>query len=313
MTDNTQIESIYSTEEEPLQPSVGSAMRLLLVTFALLLIIGSVVQIIHFEIGMLVTQWILILLPALWYWRRYRLDRTAFARVRTLEKKYIPTILLLVVCAWIVNMYITISLASFLIKFGYEPIVAIPYPETIVDLLRYYFVIAVSAGICEEVFFRGTIMPSFEKHGAVPALVLSALLFSLFHVSFVNFFSIFILGLIIGLVVMKTGSLWGGILYHIFNNGIAVTYMFIASNYELEAFLEPVSNRAFFLVMLLFLVGLIYGLKKLQRQSGAPPLLPNRTNWLPKGWFSRASGLIVIIFFAIAAMELLLGFGFFEM
>ncbi|MDO9534656.1 MAG: CPBP family intramembrane metalloprotease [Bacillota bacterium] len=313
MTDDSQIEPIYSTEEKSLQPSVGSAMRLLLATFALLLIVGSVVQMLHFEIGMLVTQWILILIPALWYWRRYRLNGAVFARVRTLEKKFIPTILFLVVCAWIVNMYITTSLASILINYGYEPIVAIPYPTTIVHLLRYYFVIAISAGICEEVFFRGTIMPSFEKHGAVPALVLSALLFALFHVSFINFFSIFILGLIIGLVVIKTGSLWGGILYHFFNNAIAVTYMYAASNYELEAFLEPVSNVVFFLVMLLFLVGLIYGLKKLQRQSGALPLLPNRANWLPKGWFNWASGLTITIFFVIAAVELLLGFGFFEM
>lgn len=285
-------------------------MFLLLTAFGLLLSVGSVVQVIHFEIGMLVTEWILILLPALWYWRRYRIDWRSFARVKPLDTKYISTIILLAACVWAINVIITTTIGNYLAHYGYEPIEAVPYPTNVGQLIIYYLVIAFSAGVCEEILFRGAIMPSFERQGTLPAVVFCSLLFAFFHLSLINFFSIFILGMVIGLLVIKTGSLLAGVLYHIINNALAVTYMYLVVNYEqISSYLENIGVGLLIFIFICLLSGFALGLIRLQRLSGVTPVFKNRDSWLPRGWFNWVTVLIICLFILLGTVELLMGFG----
>ncbi len=296
------------SDKEPLRPSTRSASRTLLFVFLLLIFLGSIVQVMHFEIGMLITMWVIILMPALWYLRRYNVDLETFARIKPLEKRFIPIITVLVVSAWILSMLGASLLVGLLMYFGFEPLEIIPPPESIGQLLRYFFVLGISAGICEEVLFRGAIMPSFELQGTpLSALIFSTFLFALFHVSFTNIISVLFLGLMIGLVVIKTGSLWAGIYYHILNNVIASIYLYLAANYGLPQMLD--SYLVLLMIVLLALMGLLYGLRKLQQQSAVEPLLENRKEWLPPKWLNGATALIMLLFLMVASIELLIGFG----
>jgi len=62
----------------------------------------------------------------------------------------------------------------------------------------------------------------------VPAIIFSSLLFALLHGSLLSLISTFSLGVIMAVIVIKTGSLWGGIIYHMLNNFYAATYLFWA-------------------------------------------------------------------------------------
>ena len=77
--------------------------------------------------------------------------------------------------------------------------------------------------VCEEVLFRGYILGTLEnKFKKSSSIIVSSLLFGIFHMNFVSFFATTLLAVIIGIVVIKTKSLILGILIHFINNFFAV-------------------------------------------------------------------------------------------
>ena len=86
---------------------------------------------------------------------------------------------------------------------------------------------ALAPAIAEEFFFRGFVLSAFRsKLSASRSVLLSALLFGLFHViagsvlSIEKFLPTIILGIAIGYVAIRTGSLLPGILLHTLHNGL---------------------------------------------------------------------------------------------
>ncbi len=86
---------------------------------------------------------------------------------------------------------------------------------------------AVAPAIAEEFFFRGFVLSAFRsKLSAYRSVLFSSLLFGLFHViagsvlSIEKFLPTIILGVALGYVAIRTGSLWPGILLHTLHNGL---------------------------------------------------------------------------------------------
>jgi membrane protease YdiL (CAAX protease family) len=292
------------------KPGLKPAQFLFLAVFLLLIFIGSIAQAWHFEYGMIITQVFIVLLPAVWYWRRYKLNQVQFSRLVPLEKKYLPSIFIMAASFWLLNMIFAGALVLGLMELGFEPIVVIEPPRSFQQYLGYVLVLSVFAGICEEVLFRGTIMPSMESHGLVQAVVYSSLLFAMLHGSLLNLVSTFSLGVIMAVIVIKTGSLWAGIIYHMLNNFIAATYLYLAGQNELAAAVE-VDPRGYLVVLPLAALGVAgawFSLNLLHRQSGAAPLLKNRSGWLPRGWlyWPFIAGLVIYAFMAF--FEIAIGF-----
>ncbi len=294
------------------EPNLNSAMRLYLFVFILLLVLGSILQILHFEVGMFLTQWVIILPPALWYWRRHNVDRVSFARLHPLQLRFLPAVVILAASFWLLNMVIAAGLMLGMMELGYQPLESIPPPDTLGQYIIYILVIAVSAGICEEMLFRGTILPSMEGEGIIPAIVFSSFLFALYHISFTNLISTFMLGAVIAVVVIKTGSLWGGVIYHMLNNFVAVTYLYAAGGIEKTAELETVEHWPLLLLLLPALVGVYAGLRMLHREADREPLLNGVRRWLPKNWFGWPLLIGIILFLLMAMLELAIGFGWFN-
>ena len=83
--------------------------------------------------------------------------------------------------------------------------------------------VAVVTPLAEEVFFRGFVFSGLmPRFGVVKALLLSAAIFSAFHVSVGVLIPVFVTGLLLGLLYHKTGSIWPCILAHAGQNGLAV-------------------------------------------------------------------------------------------
>jgi membrane protease YdiL (CAAX protease family) len=89
--------------------------------------------------------------------------------------------------------------------------------DDISPLMLCYSVIL--APICEELIFRGVTMRQARK--AVPfwlANLLQAFLFGLFHMNWIQGFYAFALGLVLGLVCEKGGSIYYSLLFHMLFN-----------------------------------------------------------------------------------------------
>ena len=84
-------------------------------------------------------------------------------------------------------------------------------------------ILAIIAPFTEEFLFRGLILTGFlNNYSAKKAILISALLFAIFHLNMFQFLGAFALGLFFAWLVVKTKSLWPGIFGHALNNGLPV-------------------------------------------------------------------------------------------
>ena len=84
----------------------------------------------------------------------------------------------------------------------------------------------VVAPILEEVLFRGQILGAVKaKYGSAWALIISSVLFGLIHGIPPQMINAFFMGLILGYIYLKTGSLLSVIIIHSVNNALAYVQM----------------------------------------------------------------------------------------
>jgi membrane protease YdiL (CAAX protease family) len=85
--------------------------------------------------------------------------------------------------------------------------------------LLFALAISLGPGITEELAFRGFILSGFRgRFGALGALLLSSFLFALLHLDPLHIVMVFPLGLFLGYVVVRTGSIYPAIVAHAVNN-----------------------------------------------------------------------------------------------
>lgn len=83
--------------------------------------------------------------------------------------------------------------------------------------------LAVWTPITEEVFFRGFILPGIANRlGHWWAIVISATIFSAFHLDLGVLVPVFVTGLLLGWLYHRTGSIWPGVAVHAGQNSLAL-------------------------------------------------------------------------------------------
>lgn len=91
------------------------------------------------------------------------------------------------------------------------------------------FLIGIFGPFCEEFVFRGVIFRGYKNSGPVFwAVFWSALLFGLMHLNFNQAAYAIALGIMFGLLVEATGSLWASVIAHMFFNSQQVCMMYLA-------------------------------------------------------------------------------------
>jgi membrane protease YdiL (CAAX protease family) len=107
------------------------------------------------------------------------------------------------------------------------------YPEQMVSLYRtsvwpalLWVSLIIFVPIFEETLFRGFVFEGFwqSRLGPVGAVGLTALAWASLHIQydFYNIAVIFVLGILLGIVRIKTGSLWSTLIMHAFANLVAL-------------------------------------------------------------------------------------------
>ncbi len=83
--------------------------------------------------------------------------------------------------------------------------------------------LAVWTPIAEEVFFRGFVLQGLaNRWGSAPALILSSAVFAALHLAPALLLPVFVTGLLLGFLYLRTGSLWPCIAVHAAQNLVAV-------------------------------------------------------------------------------------------
>ena len=100
-------------------------------------------------------------------------------------------------------------------------------PRGALPIAVFLISLTVLPSILEELLFRGVIMQSLRRFGDGFALIVSSILFGIIHLNLAQAIPAFLSGLLIGYFVLRTGSIWTGIIIHFVNNSIAAAQLLI--------------------------------------------------------------------------------------
>lgn len=155
-----------------------------------------------------------------------------------LSVKSLLLVVILGVCLYLLNIFVSSFFGSILQSFGYQ------YPDSentfhgVGGLFLSLFLSAVLPGFCEEFLHRGVLLKgAIKQYGVKKALILVSVLFGLMHMNVGQFFYATVLGWFMGVTVLATGSLWGSMIVHFINNAIA-TYFSYAEELSLPGLNE---------------------------------------------------------------------------
>lgn len=96
------------------------------------------------------------------------------------------------------------------------------------SMLAYLLVFGVLASICEELAFRGFILSGLLRATRPRnAILLCAFLFALYHMNVFQFLPAFFLGVVLGLLTVRSKSLLPPIVFHLLHHGVLIVSMYM--------------------------------------------------------------------------------------
>ena len=199
-----------------------------MVTALLLVTLGYYLQMQSIYMGLIVTELVIVMLPVIIYVKWKGADPRRVFRLKGINMRMLRLCILITLCIYPVGLFLNLLGNLVLSMFGELIPVSIPVAENVGEYLVNILVIGLTAGVAEEVFFRGFILKGYEGFGQNKSIMISALLFGMFHFNIQNFIGPVFLGLVFGHMAVKTGSIAAPIAGHFFNNAISVTFMFAA-------------------------------------------------------------------------------------
>ena len=102
------------------------------------------------------------------------------------------------------------------------------HPETVAGFIVFIIAVVVVAPFGEEILFRGFLQQFLEKHwkDSTKAVLITSLFFAMIHLNPYWMIQIYFLGLILGFLAWRTGSVVPSLILHGLNNAMAIILSF---------------------------------------------------------------------------------------
>jgi len=193
-------------------------------TFIAMFYIGQIAQILDKVYGMIATQLLVILLPSFAVVGWLRLP---FKEVFSFKK---PRLSALVGAPLMAPGSVLLTAVIVSLQNSFLPM-SESYAKMLTDVMTpkdqpmwmILFAMAVMPGICEEVLFRGAIFGLLRrKFTSINCCILVGVLFGIFHLSGYRLLPTTALGIILTLMVYRTGSIFPSMLFHASHNALAI-------------------------------------------------------------------------------------------
>ena len=136
-------------------------------------------------------------------------------------------------------LYILIALVSFLVLY---PVVTcidtiLNHYNIKINVLPFdltqksYFISLISLvilpAICEELLFRGIILKGLKKHGKAFSILISAIMFSIFHMAISQTVYPLLMGILLGVIMYNENNIYYCIAVHMANNFTSLTLSYL--------------------------------------------------------------------------------------
>ncbi len=242
-------------------PEPGVALGFVAMIAVLFFYGGIRLQLGFGERGLLVAEWLLLLVPAVLFVLIGRFDAVRTLSLRPPGPRGLAAGVVLVAGAlpmvWLIGW-----LQSFVLPIPYELLEGLEELMTATDLNRLLWLLlllAITPAVCEEIVFRGVLLGGTRSLDPWRMILLNGVVFGAFHLSFetvIRFLPTATLGALIAWAVWRTGSIWVGVVMHFANNATLV--VLTSTPFLRERFSDPEAAPPLWLVPLgaaLFLGG----------------------------------------------------------
>ncbi len=196
------------------------------------------------DAGLTVLIYIVIyLIPILIYCKRNGYKVGAALRLKGISPKY-----------WVFTVLfgLSVCLLCTLINIGtgalFRSVFHITFENSIVDFsstnpLTLVLISVLLPAFSEELLLRGIVQNEYEKYGVTIGVLLTSLIFALFHTNPSHMISLFVAGVCYGVMTLLFRSIWPAVIGHAINNGVAV---FLATN---QSFMRYILQDKLFLII----------------------------------------------------------------
>lgn len=202
--------------------------------------------------GLTVLLYIVIyLIPLLIYIKIHRYKARAALRLKWVGVRYWVFILLFGLSVCLISTLINAGSAAL-----FRALFHISFDNSIVDLSGEHpasllLTAVLLPALSEELLLRGLVQNEYEKYGVTIGVLLTALIFALFHTNPTHLPALFIAGVCYGVLTYLFHSVWPAVFAHAVNNGVAV----LISRHQ--AFISYILQDRLFLIILVLVCFLI--------------------------------------------------------
>lgn len=228
----------------------------------------------------------------------YRIsDLAIFSKPK--KKSFLPLFLMGIAFCAFANIAVSIA-GNIFSAFGinYE-VDARENPQGILGFALTFISTAVVPPLVEEFACRGLILGSLRKFGDGFAIIVSSVIFGLMHGNFQQIPFAFLVGLVLGYITVKSGSLWIAVAVHAFNNFIKVFFDYLPETLPVMA--QNVMYMVLLaVIMILGIVSLVM-LRKNGEEYQIEKSNTESTNSQKVRWFF--SSVTIIIFVVLSFIE----------
>lgn len=207
-------------------PTTGDAWFMVVFVMFAYLYLGSVLEMKYGFGGIFGIQMIIFVLPLLYvlYTKRSILQTYSFRKTKLMN--FVAA--LFMGCGTMLIGIILTSFVSMLFPTEAEMVSSGLMNELMSDNeLLTFAVVALTPAVCEEMLFRGFLFSAFRgRHKIVVSVLLTAVIFGVYHMSIVRFFTTALLGAALAVIVYYSDSIFPAMMMHAINNGIAVLQMY---------------------------------------------------------------------------------------
>lgn len=203
-------------------PGIGDVILLFSVILILLFSIGSLLVLKHGIKGAIVQQILIGVLPVL-YCCYIKTDFKSVFRLKMPRLVHIIAAVITWAGAFIVMEIVSVFLANIFPESYNSADDAVNLLITDSSTLLIIIAVAVMPAICEELAFRGLLFGTLSKKYKIwPAIIISGLIFGIYHGNLIKTFVVGFLGMTMAYVIYNTDSIFVSMIMHFLNNFIAI-------------------------------------------------------------------------------------------
>lgn len=174
-------------------------------------------------------------------------------------------------------------------------------PQGFFGFMLTFIAVAIIPPLSEEFACRGIMLGALKKYGNGFAVLCSAIVFGIMHGNFQQMPFAFLVGLALGFVTVKTGSIWIAVGIHAFNNAFSVIYDYATLDFSQES-----KNIAFVIYLIICMLAGIFGVFLLSKRDGAYSIKDKKSidkTYKVYSWFFSSP--TIIIFMVICGLKAL--------